>query len=297
MAKKGFSRSRKLFGFSLLIPTLTFLFLTTIIPTYFLWKWSFLEYVLYRPLDIHWNWFQNYIHAFTKDPAFYKALGITLLYVSMALIFEISLGMVVALQLNRDLPGSRLMSALMIAPMVIPPIVVGLMWRMMYWETSGVINGILEYIGLSPLPWLGDTRTALLSLIITDTWQWMPFVALVLLTGLRGLPKDPLEAAKIDGASSWQSFFKVILPLLRPILVIIVLLRVIWILREFDLIYMMTSGGPGDSTRTLSFYIYQNGMVWLKTGYAAALSIILLNLAVFLAGRFLRFFPKEKEEI
>jgi multiple sugar transport system permease protein len=289
--------SKKTFAFFMLLPAIVFLFLTTIIPTYFLWRWSFLNYILYKPKEVYWNWFQNYVQAFTGDPAFYKALGITTLYVSIALIIQISLGMVVALQLNRDLPGSRLMSAVMIAPMVIPPIVVGLMWRMMYWETSGVINGILEFIGLSPQPWLGDTRTALLSLVITDSWQWTPFIGLVLLTGLRGLPKDPLEAARIDGASSWQCFFRVTLPLLRPILIIVILLRVIWILREFDLIYMMTSGGPGDSTRTLSFYIFQNGMVWLKTGYAAAMSIILLNLTIFLASRFLKLFPKEQEEV
>jgi multiple sugar transport system permease protein len=285
--------SRDKFGFLLLVPSMVFLFLTTIIPTFFLWKWSFLEYTLYRPQNIHWNWFGNYVHAFGKDPAFYKSLAVTFMYIGLALLFQVTIGMVVALQLNRDLPGSRLISALMIAPMVIPPIVVGLMWRMMYWESSGVINGILEMIGLSSLPWLGDTNSALLSVIITDTWQWTPFVGLVLLTGLRGLPKDPLEAARIDGANNWQIFTRVTVPLLRPIIVIIILLRVIWILREFDLIYIMTSGGPGDATRTLSFYIYQNGMVWLKIGYAAALSIIMLNLAIFLAGRFLKYFPKE----
>lgn len=285
--------SRVKFGFFLLIPTIVFLFLTTIVPTFNLWRWSFLEYTLYRPQNVHWNWFGNYIQAFGKDLAFYKSLAVTFMYIGLALIFQLTIGMCVALQLNRDLPGSRLMSALMIAPMVIPPIVVGLMWRMMYWETSGVINGILEMIGISSLPWLGNTKTALICVIITDTWQWTPFVGLILLTGLRGLPKDPLEAARIDGANNWQTFTRVTLPLLRPIVVIIMLLRVIWILREFDLIYIMTSGGPGDATRTLSFYIYQNGMVWLKLGYAAALSIIMLNVAIFLAGRFLKYFPKE----
>ena len=181
----------------------------------------------------------------------------------------------------------------MIAPMVIPPIVTGLMWRMMYWESSGVFNGILAAIGLPGLPWLGDTRTALLSLVITDSWQWTPFVALVLLTGLRGLPQEPLEAAEIDGASGWQKFSLVVVPMLRPILVVVVLLRLIWILREFDLIYMMTSGGPGNATRTLSFYIFQNGMNFLQVGYSSAMSIILLNLAIFLASRLLKLFPQE----
>ena len=177
--------------------------------------------------------------------------------------------------------------------MVMPPIAVGLMWRMMYWETSGVINALLELVRLHPSPWLGDTRTALISLVITDTWQWTPFVALVFLTGLRGLPKDPLEAATIDGANSWQAFIHVILPMLQPIIVIIILLRVIWIWRQFDLIYMMTSGGPGDATRTLGFYIFQNSFKWLQVGYAAAMGVIMLNLSILMANIFLRFFPKD----
>jgi multiple sugar transport system permease protein len=283
------------FGFMLLLPSIIFLFLTTIVPTYFLWKWSFLEYVMYKPGDVHWNWFNNFVTAFIHDINFYKSVGVTLLYVGAALLIQLSLGMLIALQLNRDLPGHRVMSSLMIAPMVIPSIVVGLIWKMMFEETSGVINGVLNYIKIPPFPWLGDMNTALISLVITDSWQWIPFVALVLLTGLRGLPKDPLEAAKIDGANNWQTFIRVTVPLMRPILIIVILLRIIWILREFDLIYMMTSGGPGNATRTLSFYIFQNGLVWLKTGYAAALSIILLNFAVFFAGRFLKFFPKDQE--
>ena len=285
--------SKSKFVFLMLLPSLIFLVLTTIIPTYFTWRWSFLNYVLYRPHAVGWNWFQNYVRAFTADPAFYKALNVTLLYVGLAIGFQLPLGLFIAVLLNRELPGSRVMSAIMIAPMVMPPIAVGLMWRMMYWETSGVINALLELVRLHPSPWLGDTRTALISLVITDTWQWTPFVALVFLTGLRGLPKDPLEAATIDGANSWQAFIHVILPMLQPIIVIIILLRVIWIWRQFDLIYMMTSGGPGDATRTLGFYIFQNSFKWLQVGYAAAMGVIMLNLAILMANTFLRFFPKD----
>ena len=285
--------SKSKFVFLMLLPSLIFLVLTTIIPTYFTWRWSFLNYVLYRPHAVGWNWFQNYVRAFTADPAFYKALNVTLLYVGLAIGFQLPLGLFIAVLLNRELPGSRVMSAIMIAPMVMPPIAVGLMWRMMYWETSGVINALLELVRLHPSSWLGDTRTALISLVITDTWQWTPFVALVFLTGLRGLPKDPLEAATIDGANSWQAFIHVILPMLQPIIVIIILLRVIWIWRQFDLIYMMTSGGPGDATRTLGFYIFQNSFKWLQVGYAAAMGVIMLNLAILMANTFLRFFPKD----
>lgn len=285
--------TKKAFGFYMTLPSLVFMFLTTIVPVVFLWRWSFLNYTLYRPQDVYWNSFRNYIRALAQDPQFYQSLAITVLYVVLAISIQIVVGLFIAALLNRELAGSRLVSALMIAPMVIPPIVTGLMWRMMYWESSGVFNGILAAIGLPGLPWLGDTRTALLSLVITDSWQWTPFVALVLLTGLRGLPQEPLEAAEIDGASGWQKFSLVVVPMLRPILVVVVLLRLIWILREFDLIYMMTSGGPGNATRTLSFYIFQNGMNFLQVGYSSAMSIILLNLAIFLASRLLKLFPQE----
>ena len=285
--------TKKAFGFYMTLPSLVFMFLTTIVPVVFLWRWSFLNYTLYRPQDVYWNSFRNYIRALAQDPQFYQSLAITVLYVVLAISIQIVVGLFIAALLNRELAGSRLVSALMIAPMVIPPIVTGLMWRMMYWESSGVFNGILAAIGLPGLPWLGATRTALLSLVITDSWQWTPFVALVLLTGLRGLPQEPLEAAEIDGASGWQKFSLVVVPMLRPILVVVVLLRLIWILREFDLIYMMTSGGPGNATRTLSFYIFQNGMNFLQVGYSSAMSIILLNLAIFLASRLLKLFPQE----
>src|SRR4030095_4323281 len=195
-----------------------------------------------------------------------------------ALICEFLLGLGLALLLNSQIRGRSVFRATLLVPMMLPAVVVGVVWRLMLNPNFGAINGTFKGFGLNTesLTWTASPRLALLSVIIVDIWQWTPFVFLVLLAGLQAIPQEPYEAARIDGSSPWQTFRYVTLPLLKPAILIALLLRTMDLLRVFDQIFILTEGGPGFATETISLYIYRTAFRFFDFGYAAAMSFVLL---------------------
>lgn len=214
------------------------------------------------------------------DGFFFSALWHTIIYAVVALTFEFLLGLGLAVMLDRSVRGRSVFRAALLIPMMIPPVVVGVVWRLMLNADFGAINGTLKRLGVNTeaLTWTASPELALASVIAVDIWQWTPFMFLVLLAGLQAIPQEPYEAAKIDGAGRWQTFRHVTFPLLRPAILVALLLRTMDLLRVFDQIFILTEGGPGFATETVSLYIYRAAFRFFDFGYAAALSFVLLAL-------------------
>ena len=217
----------------------------------------------------------NYEDLLT-DPAFVGSLGITFGYTAATVAAQMMLGLVIALLLNIDLPYMRVLRTALVVPMMITPIVGALCWKLLLEPSLGFIN----YLIGQKIVWLGTPVTALLSVWVVSVWQNTPYVALILLAGLRSLPGEPLEAAAIDGATRRQSFWHITLPLLRPYLLVALLLRVIFEFRAFDNIYALTGGGPADATMVLSMFTYLTSFVRFDFSLGAAASWVMLVISM-----------------
>ena len=234
------------------------------------------------------------ISNFTRlisDTFFLTAMAHTFIYAVAALVFELLIGLSLALLLNSQIRGRTLFRAALLVPMMLPTVVVGVVWRLMLNPNFGAINGKLKEVGVNtePLTWTASPKLALISVIAVDVWQWTPFVFLVLLAGLQAIPQEPYEAALIDGSSRWQTFRYVTLPLLKPAILIALLLRTMDLLRVFDQIFILTEGGPGFATETISLYIYRTAFRFFDFGYAAAMSFVLLALTNVISTIYIRF--------
>ena len=231
----------------------------------------------------------NFTRLFT-DGFFLAAMAHTFVYATAALILEFSIGLGLALLLNSQIRGRGFFRAALLVPMMLPAVVVGVVWRLMLNPNFGAINGTLKNFGLNTdgLTWTASPRLAMLSVIAVDVWQWTPFVFLVLLAGLQAIPQEPYEAALIDGSSRWQTFRYVTLPLLKPAILIALLLRTMDLLRVFDQIFILTEGGPGFATETISLYIYRAAFRFFDFGYAAAMSFVLLALTNVISALYIR---------
>jgi multiple sugar transport system permease protein len=205
------------------------------------------------------------------------------------------LGLSVALLLNKNIKGKFIYRSLLIIPMVLPPIVIGFTFRFMYNYDFGVLNYFLDIIGLSRVTFLASTKTALPSIVIADIWQWTPFMILVFLSALEVIPEELYEAAKIDGASKQKIFVYITLPLMKPVVVIALLIRIMDSFRAFDKIFIMTRGGPGESSQTLSLYIWKKGLSFFQISEAIAMSIILLIIILLLSKLFIRYMQKDEQ--
>lgn len=220
--------------------------------------------------------FDNYAAALA-DPRFWESIRTTILLTILGLVVQIPLGVALAVLLERNLRGTRLFRTILIVPMLLTPVAVGLMWRFMFDADLGIINWALSVLGVDGPTWLGARWPAIFAVVIVDSWQSVPFIMLIVLAGLAGLPKGPQEAAAIDGANAAQVFFHVVLPSLGPVLLVTVMIRIIDSLKMFDLIYILTSrGGPGTATQTLGLLIYNTGFGFFQTSRAAALGILMV---------------------
>lgn len=234
-------------------------------------RWKLVDPVLKNPI---FAGIDNFIEIFSGYNRFWDAWFKTAIYTCIVVPIEIVLGIILALSLNRSLKFERIIKSVLLLPLAMAPIMVGALWRIMYHPVSGIINYILVMIGTPPREWISSTSTALISVAIVDIWQWTSFVALVILAGLVSLPKEPIEAAKIDGASDLQLFFNITFPLLRNILLIIVILRVIDAIKTFDYLYSLTYGGPGSATTFLTYHIMLVGFREWNMGLAATESVV-----------------------
>lgn len=236
------------------------------------------------------NWtFQNFTRL-AADRFFLSALAHTFVYAAIALTFEFLIGLALALLLNSQMRGRSVFRALLLVPMMLPPVVVGVVWRLMLNSNFGAVNGTLKEFGINTdaLTWTASPKLAMASVILADIWQWTPFMFLILLAGLQAIPQEPYEAALIDGSSAWQTFQHVTLPLLRPAILIALLLRTMDLLRVFDQIFILTEGGPGFATETVSLYIYRTAFRFSNFGYAAAMSFVLLAITNVISVGYIR---------
>lgn len=237
--------------------------------------------------DGHFVGLANY-RRLLDDAVFWRSVLTTLRFVASAVALELVLGLPVALLLARQVGRSRLLMPLILVPMMIAPVAVGLLWKLVLQGDFGMVTHTLRELGVlgadaSPL---GDPAHALTAMVLIDVWQWTPFVVLVILAGLLGLPRAPFEAALMDGASRWRIFVDVTLPLLRPLLAMVVLLRVIDAFKEFDKVFVMTGGGPGTSTELLSLYVYRVNFRSWDLGYGAVCAFMVYLVVLILCKLF-----------
>lgn len=218
---------------------------------------------------------RNYINLW-GDESFRESLQVTLKFAALVVSLEMFIGVGLALLLDRNIRGMSVLRTIFILPMMIAPIVVGLIWRYMYHPTVGVFNNTLNSLGFDSVPWLSDSFWSLTSIIIADIWQWTPFIFILSLAALQSLPKSALEAARIDGASAWQQIVYIKLPLMLPVLIVTCLLRLIDAFKVLEVVLVMTNGGPGLSTEILSLRIARTASEFRELGVAAAMSNYLL---------------------
>jgi multiple sugar transport system permease protein len=230
---------------------------------------------------------QNFLKLLT-DSQFHIGLWNTLVFTFAAVSIEFLLGLGLALLLDKYVRRLNLLKTLLMLPMMLPPVAVAITWKLIYEPQFGILNEIMFNLGLPPQAWAGDARLAMLSVIIADVWQWTPFMFLLMLAGLASLPIEPYEAAAIDGASAWRQFRDLTLPFLKPVIAIALLLRIMDALRLFDLVFILTGGGPADRTKTLSLYIYQVAYRFADQSYAAAISLFVLFATVAFSSWFIK---------
>ncbi len=229
---------------------------------------------------------ENWARLF-EDGRMWGSLWVTLLYTGICLAIQLVLGMIVALLIDSDDPGFGILRGLLTLTLVIPPAITGMMFLLMEDAQFGVITYFLQSLGfLSGGSILANSTSALMGVMLADIWQWTPFMVLIFVAGLRALPPDPFESAMIDGASSWQIFRRLTLPMMSKVIAIAVLIRGIDLFRTFDYVYVMTSGGPGTSTYTLSLYAWQQTFSFIKWGYGATISLFALFVILIAANIF-----------
>ncbi|PWE56447.1 sugar ABC transporter permease [Metarhizobium album] len=273
-----------------LAPLVALLVVFTIYPLFYNIWLSFHEYFP-RKRAIQFVGMQNWQQLW-EDTRFWSSLGVTFVYFAVALVFEIVLGMAIALLLDAELPGFGGLRAILSLTLVIPPAIAGMMFLLMEDAQFGVLTYILNSLGLldKTTPILATSSTALAGVLVAEIWQWTPFMVLIFMAGLRSLPAEPYEAAMIDGASAFQMFRRLTLPMMSKVIAVAVLLRGIDLFRVFDYVFVMTSGGPGTATYTLSLYAWQQTFSFIKWGYGATLSLVSLAIIMVLANIFIRVF-------
>jgi multiple sugar transport system permease protein len=223
---------------------------------------------------------QNFKRAFTQDERFRNAIWLTIYFTALATAMQLVLGVALALLLNRSFRGKGFFRSIFLMPMVATPVAIALVWMMMYNPTLGVMNYLVGLVGLGPYKWVSDVRFVIPALAVVDTWEWTPLITLITLAGLATLPIEPYESALIDGATPAQMFWRITLPLLRPTIIVALLFRSIDCLKTFDIIYVMTAGGPGFASETLNVYTFQVGLFYFHIGYASSLLVILFALVL-----------------
>jgi multiple sugar transport system permease protein len=232
--------------------------------------------------------FDNYIRLFS-DKTFIESLKFTLMFTVIAVTLETLIGMIFALIMNKAIPGQGIIRTAVLVPWAIPTIVSGLMWQFMYSDQYGIINLILSKLHLIQdyIPWLIEKNTAIIAVIIADVWKTTPYMSLLILSGLQTVPESLYEAASLDGANKVQRFFKITLPIIKPVVVVAILFRVLATFRIYDLVVALTSGGPADGTQSLSLYTIKTYFNFGNLGYGATLAVVTFIISLLISFLFM----------
>ena len=261
------------------LPALVILIAVNTVPIIYSVVTSFQDYYLPFAQKRHFIGIGNYL-SILRDDRFWSSAGLTVSYVTICLTIELVLGCSVALLLSEQKRGIGFIRGVLLLPIVITPIAVAFLWRLMFSPSLGLFNYVLGLIGLGPYDWIYSPQQVFPSLIIVDVWQKTPELLLIIFTGLLAIPEEIIEAAAVDGASAWRLFWRIKLPLIKPVLMVGILFRVIDLSKVFDVLFILTGGGPGISSETLSIYTYTTGFSFLRMGYSSALGIVLFLLIV-----------------
>jgi multiple sugar transport system permease protein len=278
----------------MVMPAVGLLFLVTIAPLLFSLGVSFTNLQFSSPQPMRWNGLDNYVNLVSRDARFLSALWRTVLLVVAGVVTQTVLGYVIASLLFRIRRGRTILLSAILIPSVISQVVAGWQGRMIFNASYGPLNDILSRFGVKGPAWLASQQTALPTIFLTDTWQWTPFLALIILAALQSMPQDIVEAARLDGAYGWSMFRFVTVPLILPVTGIGILLRGVDLFKTFDLVYILTQGGPGNSSETLTYFTYVQGFKFFNPSYASAMSFIQLILVTIAAKLFLSFVRRQR---
>jgi len=270
----------------LIVPTVILLLALTVYPLVYLVIGMF-HTINIRTGERTFVGLGNFIEM-VQDPFFWNAMKNTAIYTCSAVAIEFGLGLFLAVALSRRIVGRNIFRSLILTPMMLPPIVAAVIFKIIYMPDFGILNWFLALFGIEGIIWEASVNTALISLIIVDVWQWTPFMFLILLAGLQAIPLDPYEAAEVDGATGLQIFRDITFPLLKPAVLIALLLRIMDTFRIFDQIFIMTGGGPANATETMSIYIYRHGFRFSDVGYATAMSFVMLIITIMISNIFIK---------
>ncbi len=272
--RKSRPKGHWIFPVVFLAPALIVLAVVNFVPLFYTIYGGFEEHYLPRAASRHFTGLANYFEIF-RDSRFWNSLSLTGIFVSVSLVLQVVLGFIIALLLFRQRKGVGLIRGAILMPILLTPIAIAFLWRLLFSPSLGLLNYLLSTVGIAPLEWIYSPYQALPAVILVDVWHHTPTLVLIIFTGLLTLPDELMEAAIVDGASAWSLFWWVKLPLLTPILLVGVLFRIIDLFKTFDVIYILTRGGPGIATETLALYTFTNAFGFLRMGYGSALATIL----------------------
>ncbi len=279
----NFYRRDRWYFLLLIGPPFLVIFVLTVVPFFYsvylsMWKMNFA-----MPENTRFVGLRNFVYMVTTDPNFWTIIRNTAVQVVGTVSLQVVIGILLALLFSRAARGMNIARGLLMIPMMATPVVIGVIWRFMVNPDFGIINYLLSLVGIPGPDWLGKPGLAMATIIAADVWLSTPFVTIILIAGISSLPIEPFEAATVDGASSWQSFFYITLPLLSPVIWVAVMFRLIDALKRFDSIVIMTAGGPGNATETLNLFAYSNAFTMMDAGYGSALAVLLFLLIGFVS--------------
>jgi len=287
-------RSERRFARLMALPGMIVLVLLVVGPLLYMLVNSFFLKTLATPLPPRFNWGRNYVDLFT-DGRFWNAFINSMIIMGVGIPVQSALALVIALLLNKKFPGSKIVVALFMIPVMITPVVAGFEWKIILDNRFGPLNYLLGFLGIPPQAWLSKPALAMASILLMDTWQWTPFVTVVLLAGLAAIPRQVYEASSVDGSSANATLWRVTMPLLKPVFTLVILLRIIFIFKIFDPVQILTGGGPGIATETLSVLTYIIGFKNFNVGMSATIAVVQLVIITIIAKVFIGTVMNRKE--
>ena len=293
----GSKLRRRGVGILFVLPAALTLLAITIFPLIYELRLVFMSWELTTNAAPEFVGLQNLITVLFRDERFWSAMRVTATLIVLGVAIQLALGTGLALLLNRLGRWRTGLVSLFLIPVMIAPVVAGFQFRMIYHDQFGPLNYLIEQVTFGRwggLAWIANPKVALFSILMTDVWQWTPFLMLIVLAGLQSVPQELYEAAEVDGASSWQTFWRITVPLLLPVIIIGILIRAMDSFKLFDIIYLVTGGGPGNVTETISFYTYLQGFKFFSLGYTAAMAFIQLIVITVIAQVFLKFQKRQR---
>lgn len=292
--RSGFRIGRKALPYVLSLPALLAC-IGILVPFFTAVVYSLQRYRLSQPWARHWNWGMNYVD-FLSDPSFWNTLKVSLVYMVLTVGLELLLGLGIALLLQRRTRFNNFVSIMLLMPLMTAPALASLMWKLMTNPGFGVLSYLTTAMGFPNFHWAADPQTAMFTVVLVDIWVYTPFIMILLLAGLRSLPQQPFEAAALDGVPRLFVFWRITLPMLTPFLLTATLFRVIDSIQQFDIIYAMTQGGPGDRLTVFQVQAYLDFFQSTNVARSAALLMILWAITYFLSNIFIKNWLRLREQ-